>query len=271
MFGLTPEELRVRMQRDAINFSRLKYIEEADGGSPLAVVNATLNPMADSAPLRWGRCLHVALLEWELFDERIVVYPGKARSGNSWKQFKADHADDEILLPQERESILLARNMVLRNDAAVGALALDDRPATKEVRIYDNIAGVACAGTPDVFTIDDGILTDLKTTGALLTMSSIERLVFSRHTHVQLAMYSELLTQTGVDVRGYRIVYVQSHKPFDSRVIEVPVEVVRMGARVLQGWLDQYAYCLEQNQWPGLSTTIDELTIPSWYEEPAFA
>lgn len=254
-----------------MNFSRLKSIEAKAGGSPLALWWMTKEGLKDSPAMLWGRVFHARLLTPLTYDEEVAVWQGEGtKASKAYKAWAAEQEARDIVSAEVWDKIQLAHTQAQSNPAVAQSLRLSQAEAVsdvcvREVRRYGTIEGTHVAGTPDCW--HEGTLSDVKTTASTLDQRTLGRLVTDRYTHVQLAMYDELLRQDGFEVKRHEVVFQQSKAPYDSRVVEIPSWLIRDGARILLRWLDEANYCIANNVWPGLSTTCDELQIPTFYEE----
>ena len=90
------------------SFSRLKHFSR----SP-AHYRAALTGHRDSDAMRFGRVLHLAVLEPDLLPSQVAVWSGGRRAGKEWDAFKSHHAAREILTEAEFDDVQGAALSVL--------------------------------------------------------------------------------------------------------------------------------------------------------------
>ena len=232
-----------------VNWSTLKHMVF---GSPLHYLHAIQNPSPDTTERIMGRLLHALVLRPADVDAEFIVFEHD-RTGNRWKDFKAENAGRSSLRDVEWETVQRQ------------AWAVDRRwevPASTEVYLEwtDPDTGVECKGMADA--IGGGILTDLKGTGPL---DLAERTLWrSGYVH-QLAMYRLM---AGGSLRA-QIVAVESAAPHDVGIFEIDDVALSIAEREVRAALRRVAECRASNVWPGRFPEVSVVGAPGWVIDEA--
>lgn len=223
----------------------------------------------DTGPMRKGSALHRYLLGDK---SGVVLYPGR-RAGKKWDEFKAAHEGTDILIQSEFRDVEGMRKSIERHPRAMALL-----DGVREERIEWEMAGRACAGTPDVVHLRTGgkVLVELKTSVSAapdLFKWQAKRMAY----HAQLAWYAHALESTLVYAPGpvteQYIVAVESAPPYPVTVIRVTDALRKKGERQWRAWFEQLLVCERSGHFPGYVDADvdwdDEDTELEWDEEVA--
>jgi len=212
----------------------------------------------DTPAMRWGRIIHGAILEPEVFADKCVTYGGKTRRGKEWEAFKADNEGKEILTASEGADLAALAQSVLRNKEVTDLLT----ECQREVSIfwsgeYGKAKGRLDAYNPDVCIVD------LKTTGDV-TPSAFTNVAARLGYHLRLAWY-----RTGIEVlTGNRlpvyVIVVEQKPPYDSYVMEYDQTALGVGADQAVDIAMQYRACEKEGYFPGVQDGIGTLYLPRW-------
>lgn len=233
---------------------------------------------------RYGRIVHMALLEPKEFLNRYVIEPeftGKTKDGKESKQSKEAKDKRAAWWAQQHESAIIVTQQEY-NDliGTVGSIQSHEQ-ARNILRngmfecsgwFRDPETGVKCRFRPDCLTPDPEnpsrvVLVDFKT-----TRDSSEGL-FSHHMaeyqyQVQLAFYAlglrsiygEYPTQIG-------ILYVEKTAPYDVGLTWLDDDDFEDGMRRVRHALEIYKVCRERNQYPGRQKEAKIIRLPKWARE----
>ncbi|AKQ59701.1 Exodeoxyribonuclease 8 [Bordetella hinzii] len=216
-----------------------------------------------------GQLAHCAILEPAEFDKRYVVGPDVSRATKAWKEWEASLPAGVIAIkPDQRETALRQAESVRRLPDVAEALAAG-RP---EVSAYwiDPDTGVLCRCRPDwVHPAGNNgvILLDVKTYSDA-SPAEFARQVARKRYDVQAAFYTDGFARaSGLNVLAFVFVAVETDYPFSSSAVMLDEDSLDAGRRKYQSDLSRYADCLRSDVWPGYSTEIQVVRLPSWAME----
>ncbi len=227
---------------DPLRFSRLRLF-----GKSAAHYQA--NAGGETAAMRKGTALHAYLLGQK---DRIVVYEGGKRDERSkaWQEFKAEHADKDILIPSEASVAQAMRDSIERHPRALELLE-----GQQEQTIEWDLGGRRCKGTPDVarqFT-DRIRLVELKSSRTAqpdLLKWHARKLAY----HSQVDWYANGLGLTmsypRLPVEEVFIIAVESAPPYPVTVLRVCESMREAGRKQWRAWFEQLRVCEATGQYP---------------------
>jgi hypothetical protein len=246
-----------------VNWSTLKHMDE----SALSYKHHLDHPKPETDAMRLGRATHTAVLDPDSFLLEYVLYPGKDRCGNKWKDFVADHDGKTVLLEKDYQQCLAIRDAV-RGHPVAGAM-IDG--GSNEVSAFwtDKTTGLKCKGRID--HIGYGALVDLKTTGQFeprLFAANAARLGY----HKQLAFYRDGLRRAWPGpIERALIIAVQQPAPHDVAVYTLSDELLDHSRKEVAELMLRLEKCQRKDEWPGVYSEAVELELPLWAypdEEP---
>lgn len=238
-----------------VRFSRLKRI----GLSPAHYYASLSDVLAeegefvadddsDTASKRFGRLAHVLVLGGQL-----CVYP-KERRGNAWKEFKAEHAGEDIVSAKEyARAVRMAEALAKHSDAM--ALLKGER----EVEISWTKLGRACVSHVDV--LGDRFITELKTT-SISSPGWFSRHALRLHYHAQLAWYREAVLSIRRPCSTAYIVAIETAPPYVVTPFELTRRAIEAGEKQCWIWLERLLGCESAGEWPGYVQSVVELDVP---------
>ena len=241
-----------------VNWSTLKHLRD----SPLAYRHALANPPADRTAFAIGRAVHTLVFEPALFAWQYAIYEGGTRRGKDWDAFKALHAGQTILKPEEAAECE-AMAQAVRQHPVVQPY-LEGGVFEQAIFWTDPATGLACKGKPDWMQKADGVLLDLK------TARSIEARRFGTEAArmgypLQLAHYRNGIREAlGWEVKRQMLVAVEKTAPYDVAVFEISPDDA-WGADLDVGeLLQQLLAHRNANRWPGRYAEEQWLQLPAW-------
>lgn len=237
------------------NYSSISKVEE----SPLAYRYNLDNPRKDTAALSFGRIVHMAVLEPDLFMEETAVWRGKGdRRTKAYKEWAANQTGT-IITEQEERDALDIRKAVYENDAAFELLTYGEPEVSCEVDDIDDdgaLRRLKCRW--DYIRIrGKSHIVDLKTTRH--SLHKFDRTVRGYNYHAQAAFYQHCAQLAlNKDMPVYFIA-VTKMRPFDVGVFRVPDAALEEGRRMFAAWLDIIDECEATGRWPGAMPGMNEL------------
>lgn len=185
------------------------------------------------------------------------------------KDWKAEHeaAGKIVLKASEFGAVSRMANAILRNEKARRLLEL---PGYSEVSLFgfDPMTGVEVRSRLDRWAHADLLPLDVKTTQDVRERKLATSIVDLGY-DVQAAVYRWMLRLVlGVDAQPMHFIFVEKDYPHDVRVVPMTDIAWQIGGeKQMREALDLYAWCREQDEWPGPDDEgpIRSFDAPSWY------
>lgn len=223
--------------------------------------------MTETAAMRLGSAVHVAVLEPELFGSIYVVWEGGRRAGKAWEAFCEEHAGREILTLDEYERCVAMQARVRQHPIAGPYV----RGGQSEVTILWEETLPAVSDQPAIVTpmrgridyLRDDVIVDLKTTRDG-SPDGFGREVWRLRYHTQLAIYQAGVKAITGKLLPVKIVTVESEAPHVVTVYDMPEHVLEIGREEYRALLSHLDWCKREGRWPGYSDTETEILLPRW-------
>jgi len=242
-----------------VRFSRLKRfaMSPAHYLDSLREVEAGMDEDEDTACKRMGRLGHRLVLGGQL-----CVYPGERR-GNAWKEFKAEHAGEDIVTAKEHERAVRIAESLARHSDAMHLLR-----GEHEVEIDWSTLGRACVSHLDV--LGDRYVTELKLT-ACSSPGWFTRQALRMSYHAQLAFYLEAVHATRGPCSAAYVVAVETARPHVVTAFELTRAALEAGHKQCRIWMEQLLACEHAMEWPGYAQRVIDLDLPEAEPDLIFA
>lgn len=245
-------------KRKEANFSRIRLIQK----SPLHYKWNAEEGGDDSDAMKLGRCGHLAILEPDEYEQRVVVWTGGNRTGKKWDAFREEHCGKEILTVREAERIEGMKRAVHETDWVRPFLTDGERELTLvwETEVIPGLM-LPCRGRLDYVTA--GAIVDLK-----LTRNSSPE-AFGRQAWdglylAQAAFYSDgYFACTGMRMPFY-FAAVENTEPFVPAIYEVTEAHLAAGRTEYMRLLATLSICEHEQKWPGYTLKPMPLQLPRW-------
>lgn len=210
-----------------------------------------------------GTATHAAILEPDLYAKQYVVLPdGIDRRSSVYKEAAATKGADNVLTRSEADRIEGMTNSVKGNTHARAILS--SGWAERSLTAKDPVTGVLVKIRPDWLSAGLACL-DLKT-AADATDDGFGKSVANYRYHVQQAFYTDVFQwATGERLSDFAFLVVESDLPHCSTIIRLPDDVVAYGRHLYRRDLNEYASCLESDNWPGLPKDPHVIGMPGWF------
>lgn len=237
----------------AVNFSTLKWCE-------VSVSQMRLRQQLggqDTPALKFGRAVHTAILEPEIFAETYKVIGDKRK-----KETKAEIADAEFFSMEtltEAEGKMLdgMKRGVESHTQASYLLAHADKEL---VCVWtDEKTGVACKARIDAYVPTMYTLVDLKSTKDDFDARFFHSTIVEHFYHVQLAFYARGLRANDRAVEHLLQLFTSKAEPYASELIRLDDELLAHAELMIDEWLAAYA----SDEQIGITT----VKTPNWYKE----
>ena len=256
VIGMPEEEYR---KDPAVNKSTLWEMRK----SPAHYKYALDHPQPDTPALKFGRALHMAVLEPEAYSKRYIVSidaDRRTKAGREqWDAFLAANADREIISKEDHDVITEMYETVWRE---AWKTLMD---TAREIPAFwtDEATGIQCKCRWDAMSNKLGRYTvvDLKTCADASTAAFTKDALRYGY-DVQAAHY----------LRAYRAMYgvhadfyfvcVEKTPPYAVNVIKASDSFVERGTWILMDLLEKVKECRRMQSWPCYGNS--EMVLPEW-------
>ncbi|GAB1407698.1 hypothetical protein MASR1M8_16170 [Thermomonas brevis] len=284
---LKPEPGRViRGESAEVYHQRDKAVASASGlkqmlRSPAHFRHWAEHPDDDksSAALDFGRALHCAVLEPDVFAQTYMVLPhdapqrptaamlgAKKRSPESearvawWAAWDADNAGRIMLSANDYDRVQGMAESARQHPVARGLLAGGEREMT--FRWTDEETGIVCKSRADLYAAGE-FLMDLKSCRDA-SPDGFARAVTSYMYDLQQAHYLDGIRTCGDSIRWFVFLAIESEAPYVAQPHILDVRAEERGWKLRQRAITRQAECLRNNTWPGYSDGLNELSLPAY-------
>jgi hypothetical protein len=238
--------------------------------SPMHYKHALTEAHKDSPALAFGRALHMAVLEPELFEKSYAVAPSISKATKAgrtaWELFEADAAGREIITQADYDKVLEMRESIMANPLAAELLSGAHEQACYWV---DDMTGLACKVKLDaVLDIGDRIVVaDIKT----CTDASTEAFMRDAVKHgydFQSGMYTEgVAVDTGKEA-DFVFIAIEKQPPYAVNVLAADKCFVLRGKDLFREYLGKVAECEASGVWWQYNADgINELKLPYYLQK----
>lgn len=219
----------------------------------------------------FGEGCHLAILQPELFEDRVVRGPDDRR-GNKWKDIAEVCAiDGKLLLTSGDYDAVMAIRDAVHANAWINGIITGGRPVIEASAYWtDEATGELCRCRPDLYRADLGIVVDVKSTISAHP-DAFARSVVNYGYHAQEAFYSDgwnaalaAADLEGEPVQGFVFLAWEKKPPYAFAVYELPPSIVEDGRAIMRQALDTYAHCRQEDEWPGYAEGVQELSFKRW-------
>jgi hypothetical protein len=210
-----------------------------------------------------GTAIHTAVFEPARYaDDYMTLKEVKVRTASEYKQAVKARGDETTLTGPEGDFVAGMQESVQQNREASAILQAPGR-AELSVITTDPQTGVAVKCRFDWLT-DDGRALDLKKTQDC-RMDAFGRSIANYRYHVQAAFYSDVwLWETGETLQWFKFLAVEERLPHASKIWQLPEPEMDFGRAEYRKNLDEYARCLDANDWPMPDSSSEYICLPVW-------
>jgi hypothetical protein len=212
---------------------------------------------------RWGKLVHLSVLEPARFDKVVSVYDGR-RAGKEWDAFAAGHDLEYIIKPDEQANLLLIRSAVHANSMAHRLIEESEHEVTIE---WKTTSAGKCKARLDGLGWDrtNPVMHDLKSTSAIAPARFGGQFA-SLHYDISYGWYSDGVAACFGPKPVCYCIAVESKPPYDTIVYKVGRDIVQAGAKLANEIAARYRACEACNTYPGVDDghEVVELVLPTW-------
>jgi hypothetical protein len=212
-----------------------------------------------------GTALHLAVLEPEEFEERVVCHEYEEyRSGDAkFIRDGAYAAGKTPLKPSEGDLVEELRKSIWAEREIAEKL---ERPGDAEISMEWEWEGVPCKARPDFLPSDYSFVLDLKTANTAQP-EALGRKAMVEGWHVRAAWYlAGVQAVTGVTPQTYWFAVVEKDAPHIAQLYEMDPKALVRGEQIIMRALDQFAACQRSGFWPKYRSGPSVITLPGWAE-----
>lgn len=277
IFPNEPGDVYYQRRLDEANASGLKQMLR----SPAHFHHYVTNPDDDkqSPALTFGRALHCAVLEPDVFAKRYVVLPADAPSYPSrrqweaknpsidsvramdwWREFEGVNAGAERLSAADHDKVRRMADSAMSHPVARGLLVGGDREMT--FRWQDEETGIACKSRADLYASGE-FLMDLKSCRDA-SPEGFARAVTTYQYGLQAAHYLDGIRCNGDAIKWFVFLAVESTEPFVCQPYILDAQAETLGFNQRRKAITRQAECLRTGQWHGYSQQLEELRLPAF-------
>ena len=215
-------------------------------------------PVEPTAAMRLGSLVHCAVLEPDELRKRYgVCGPRNTKAG---KEQAAEMAASGIEAVTEADMALAQAMCAAVREHPAAALLLASGKAEQSFWWDDITSGLRCKCRPDWYS--GTTIVDLKTTTDASPAGFAKSVANFRY-HVQANHYL-----AGTFAQRFIFIAVEKTYPYAVGVYELDADAMAHGAELRRQNMQAIADCRAINEWPGYSTGIESLSLPSWALRP---
>lgn len=242
--------------------------------SPL---NPNRPPEDDKPHFNVGKAAHDLILLPDRFGHHYHELP----EGFAWNKTKAmpeaiaeaeaaRDAGKTLLRDHEAETVRQVAAAIKRNEFAVAALT---NGVTEETIVWqDALRGVWLRARPDfrpnsiVEKRSMRIVADLKFMApSQATPEAFKKSIANFGYHQSAAFYMDGIEAAyGIRPTHWLHVVVEKEPPYCVSLYALPAEDIERGAYLNRQAINEFAYCLEHDRWPGYADKPREVGLPEW-------
>jgi len=263
---------------DAINGSTLAEVLKKTAGHAKAQLDV------DTAPLKFGRLLHLAILEPASFETGVRCLPPKPPNRPSDKQRNAANKSESTLRSiafwdawnaDPREEISVKEKVDLQG--MMGSIRRNQcinyvTGGQAEVTMVwvDKRTGLLCKGRLDFLQKQPWAdsITDIKSSADLVRADKWRRTVENFWYHLKAAFYVDGYETLTGEKPFFTWLAIEKSAPYFSKPWQMDTSpeglTYRAGQNLYRKALDIWAECLKTNQWPAYGDEVEEIELDDY-------
>jgi len=234
-----------------------------------------------------GRLFHLLTTQPDLADGEFIVKPetyvndkgdekpwhGGAKVCKAWMAEQEATGRSVVSAAEMDQARQMAEN--IRAHPKLGQVL---QKADVEVSVVwvDETTGVTCKGRYDVARLDAGIIGDLKSCQTAKPDAWFAD-AYRHKYHIQTAMYVDAGKALGLfpeEVPWFVFALAEKYPPYLVRGYDVyddpqamSYAFLDLGRKTYKTLLQQYAYCLKNDEWPGYGDEHADMMLPPWVKD----
>lgn len=194
----------------------------------------------------FGSYVHCALLEPEKLDVEFAVYPGSARRGKAWKEFKEANPGKEILIQTQYDRAQQIVDEAKKNKDVQEMLS----EGVAEQSLFTEIDGVKIKVRPDYLFSEakGGFIVDVKTTINPVTRSGLMATVAQYDYDLSAALYVDAYQEKLGQKYNFYFIFLQKTSN-EVAVVKASKQLIENGRRKYKKALEMYRKNIASGVW----------------------
>lgn len=233
-------------------------------------VNPQRTPQKETPALILGNQIHAAVLEPDKYFQ--TYYPLPEKFNRATKAGKMEYEFHEAVAQKENRQLISAESHEICQGIAQ---ALYDNPAADflfsmngdvEKSFYwtDSATGVLCKIRPDKWLPDATTILDLKSCEDA-SYGAFQRTIENYKYHISAAFYRRgIKAVTGDDVSSFIWAAYEKEAPYCAAFYSADYEMLALADLWIDNMLEEYADCLDRDDWPGYPEKVQPMSLPRW-------
>lgn len=239
------------------------------GGSPAHMLHYLRTPTEPTDAMELGTALHAALLEPDLFTDKVTVLTEtRGRRSNDdkawWAEVEAANAGKVILTPDEWGRVV---GMVKRLRAHPKLRRVLNTTGENEAAAVwtDPETGLQCKARIDRFVPKVALL-DVKTSRNA-SPEGFAKSMLDFGYHRQAAFYEWGYQVVTGEATPMVFAVVESEAPFEPALHMPDEDAIAVARMQNAAVLRRYARAVETNQWEGYGRSVHPASVPKWEKD----
>lgn len=222
-----------------------------------------------TAAMLKGSLVHTLILEPEKLASRFAFGPDVSRATKEWKAWAMEQPEGVALLKESDLAEAVSMCKWLDDMPTIAHLVKGAGPVEASVlwSETDALTGTTLRfrARPDklVGVAGSGILVDLKTCADISTRA-LERTIYDRGYHLQMAHYMRGLAAVGQTVEHAVLIFIESSAPHTARAMLMAESWLDAANAELNSLRVRHAECLAKGEWQGWPDAIIDTEAPVW-------
>ena len=219
-------------------------------------------PKEPTPAMVMGNLIHTLTLEPALFDDEYIIMPkfdrrttvGKA----GYNAFQAN-LSGRICVSEDDYTKAQAIALAVREHELGGALLVDGIHVEQSIYFTHKATGIQCKARPDAML--GSVVVDLKTT-ADASFRAFQSSAYKFGYFLQAGMIHEALKSIDIQMDKFIFLAVEKELPYPLGIYTLDDEALDYGVNQFNELMNNMAFCLENNKWPGYP--VMNLTVPGY-------
>jgi hypothetical protein len=209
---------------------------------------------ADTPAMRWGRLVHLAILEPDRFAEVASIFDGR-KTGYKWREHCEGFCAEWVVSVAEYAELMQIRDAVYRNKEAAFRILHSQHEASTT---WENARYGTGKARLDMLNAG-AWFGDIKT-ACDISPGAMSRQYLNLGYDLQMGWYSE-----AAKTDAAYIIAVRSGPAYDCIVYTIPPAMIQDGREKAIEIAMRYRACSAAKSWPGISETgVEVLELPPW-------
>lgn len=219
-------------------------------------------PKEASKAMDLGTLIHAATLEPETVEDLIAISPYAEFRTKEAREWKAAQSESGKIITSQDE---IDKALSIAETVTDDYLAKFGAKYKTEVAVFGKIGVTEIKGLIDI--VPDGLdcLLDLKTTGDVGSLESIQRTIVNRGHHWQAALYLDLWNAASGESRTrFVFCFVETEYPHETAWVELSENLIDIGRAGYMNAIAKWQTCVATDTWPKVIEEIAMIEAPKY-------